>query len=97
MSADTPAAPPDPAAILAAMRERDDRVAMGSPRDPADVPRLLAAVEAALALAGEWDRQAADHAEGLRPSLNDWEGAALSRCAGALRAAVTTALTGETA
>lgn len=40
----------DPRAILAEMTERERLVAIGYVRDPQDVPRLLAAVSAALAL-----------------------------------------------
>jgi hypothetical protein len=38
----------DPRAVLAEMAERERLVAMGHVRDPQDVPRLLAAVGAAL-------------------------------------------------
>jgi streptomycin 6-kinase len=40
----------DPRAVLAEMAERERLVAIGYVRDPKDVPRLLAAVEAVLAL-----------------------------------------------
>jgi hypothetical protein len=37
-----------PSAILSAMSERDRRVAIGYPREPEDVPRLIGAVRVAL-------------------------------------------------
>ena len=44
----------DPRVILAEMTDRERKVAIGYVRDPQDVPRLLAAVEAVLKLADKW-------------------------------------------
>ena len=87
--------PDDPAALLSPIRERSG-AALEFPlsgfaedsiractQSAMDVPRLLAAVEAALKLAGKWD------AERLRLDTEAYE-----ICARALRAAITTALVG---
>ena len=98
----------DPRAILAEMTERERLVAIGYVRDPQDVPRLLAAVGAALERADRWDADAAgldrDVTQGRKSpypgdhALSDTDEALareLRQCADGLRADVLAALTGK--
>jgi hypothetical protein len=80
-----------PFSILSAMSERDRRVAIGYPREPEDVPRLIGAVRAAL---GHHEPQ--ETANGIRVCPK------CSRAAGSMVrapcpevAAITRELTGE--
>ena len=72
-------------------------------RSLADVPRLIAAVEAALELAGQWrakafalmEQLAAEDAQGTSAALKGVGSSVQDTCARDLRAAITTALLGE--
>jgi hypothetical protein len=81
----------DPAAILSAMAERDRLVAIGYPREPQDVPRLIAALRAALG----------EHTEAVIEDMRPPKFHYCSRCSGHPEwpcpevQAITAALTGE--
>lgn len=90
-------APDEASATLAGIRERSAKALPGFSSDVRtyvdsanDVPFLLAAVEAVLKLADDWDREAREI-----PGFKGIGASAYQACAKEIREAITTALAGK--